>query len=155
MQKRIAVHPGKPEDVQRIIDFNMKMAVETEGKKLDPEVLGRGVQAVFSQPERGFYLVATSENTTVGCLLVTKEWSDWRNGEFWWLQSVYVKKEFRRMGVFKAMYTAVKKRAEQTENVCGFRLYVERDNNRAQQTYVRLGMKETAYKLMEALLWHK
>lgn len=151
MHMKIEIRPGAPEDARWIIDFNMKMAAETEGKELDFDLLSRGVQAVFSQPERGFYLLAWSGNTAVGCLLVTMEWSDWRNGEFWWLQSVYVKKEFRRQGVFKAMYEMARKQAEQSENVCGFRLYVERDNIRAQRTYGRLGMEETAYKMMETL----
>ncbi|MDJ0623278.1 MAG: N-acetyltransferase [Desulfocapsaceae bacterium] len=151
MPEKIEVRPAKPEDADWIVDFNLKMARETEGRKLDPEVLGRGVQAVFSQPERGFYLIAMSGSKVVGCLLITTEWSDWRNGEFWWLQSVYVDKEFRRRGVFKAMYAEARKRAEQSENVCGFRLYVEQENGRAQQTYNQLGMKETAYRVMEAL----
>lgn len=152
MSEGITVRRGEPEDVRWIVDFNLKMAKETEGKSLDPKVLARGVRAVFSQPERGFYLLAESENTVAGCLLVTTEWSDWRNGQFWWLQSVYVAKEFRRRGVFKAMYAEVRMRAEQNANVCGFRLYVERQNSRAQQTYDRLGMQETVYKMMETLL---
>lgn len=152
MSEEITVRRGQPEDTRWIVDFNLKMATETEGKRLDPEVLARGVQAVFSEPERGFYLIAESENNVAGCLLVTTEWSDWRNGQFWWLQSVYVGREYRRQGIFKAMYAEVRRRAEQSGNVCGFRLYVEHENGRAQQTYTQLGMKETVYRMMETLL---
>lgn len=152
MPNSLEIRLAEPEDAGRIIDFNMRMARETEGRELDVNVLTSGVYAVLKKPERGFYLVAVSDGHVVGCLLVTTEWSDWRNGEFWWIQSVYVEPEARRAGVFSALYEATRKRAEKADRVCGFRLYVERDNTRAQKTYFRLGMKETAYKMLEEQL---
>eukprot|EP00752_Nemacystus_decipiens_P014443 g12852.t1 len=126
------------------------MAMETEGKPLDLDTLIRGVQRVFDEPSHGRYLVAESEQGgVVGCLLITYEWSDWRNAQLWWVQSVYVHPEHRRQGVFKLLYQAVRELGEQTGGVCGYRLYVERDNTRAQQTYKGLGMKETHYLLYE------
>jgi len=129
------------------------MAWETEQKRLDPETIGRGVRAVFDEPRRGFYLVAELDGAPVGCLLVTYEWSDWRCGDFWWVQSVYVVAEARRHGVFKAMYQHVKGMAEGAGAV-GLRLYVETENGRAQATYGGLGMERCHYFMYEAPLKH-
>ncbi len=126
------------------------MAKETEHKTLDVDTVNAGVRGLLLRPGYGYYLVAELAERVVGCLLVTFEWSDWRNGLFWWIQSVYVSPEARRRGVFKAMYRTVEARAGESENVCGLRLYVERDNNTAQATYRALGMKKTAYRLFEA-----
>ncbi len=124
------------------------MAIETENKTLDPAVLGAGVQAVLDEPERGFYLIAEREGEAVGSLLVTYEWSDWRNGDFFWIQSVYVSPDARRTGVFRALYAAVEQRARDAGAV-GLRLYVEHENTRAQQTYEGLGMQRCHYHMYE------
>jgi GNAT superfamily N-acetyltransferase len=124
------------------------MAVETENKTLDPAVLGAGVQAVLDEPERGFYLIAEREGEAVGSLLVTYEWSDWRNGDFFWIQSVYVSPDARRTGVFRALYAGVEQRARDAGAV-GLRLYVEHENTRAQQTYEGLGMQRCNYHMYE------
>jgi GNAT superfamily N-acetyltransferase len=139
-----------PADLAFLCDGNAAMALETEGKRLDPEVLARGIAAVFERPERGFYLVAEREGLRVGCLLVTFEWSDWRNGTWWWLQSVYVTPTARRGGVFRALHDEVARRAAAGDAV-GLRLYVERDNRVAQQTYERLDMVDAHYTMFERL----
>ena len=144
------VRPATESDAATIADFNRAMAWETEHKTLDPATIHAGVHSLLSRPEYGFYLVAETETQVVGCLLVTFEWSDWRNGLFWWIQSVYVHPDFRRRGVFKALYGAVEAKARETPDVCGLRLYVERDNDTAQKTYAALGMTETPYRLFEA-----
>ena len=138
-------------DAPVLVEFNCAMALETEGKQLLPEVIGAGVRALLANPAAGFYVVAESEGRVVGALLITKEWSDWRNGTFWWIQSVYVQPEFRRQGVYKSLYRHVQAMAANDPGVCGFRLYVERENTRAQATYLSLGMKETHYRVFEEL----
>jgi GNAT superfamily N-acetyltransferase len=135
-------------DIAALVAFNAAMAWETEHKRLDPARLSPGVAAVFDDPRRGFYLVAERAGTPVGGLLVTFEWSDWRCGDWWWVQSVYVVPEARGQGVFGALYRAIEDRARSAGAV-GLRLYVERDNRRAQRTYAALGMEETAYKMYE------
>lgn len=139
------------EDAQALIAFNSAMALETERKELLPEVIGAGVQALLDNPASGFYVVAEEGGRVVGSLLVTREWSDWRNGDFWWIQSVYVHPDFRRQGIYKRLYRYVQELASQDAKVCGFRLYVERENDRAQSTYRALGMKETRYLVYEEL----
>jgi ribosomal protein S18 acetylase RimI-like enzyme len=145
------VRQAAPADAPVLIEFNCAMALETERKELLPEVIGAGVRALLANPAAGFYVVAEAEGRTVGALLVTKEWSDWRNGTFWWIQSVYVRPEFRRQGVYKTLYRHVQQLASNDSGVCGFRLYVERQNTRAQATYRSLGMKETHYRVFEEL----
>jgi ribosomal protein S18 acetylase RimI-like enzyme len=163
-------------DVAALVEFNQAMARETEGRELVPEVITAGVRNLLRQPQYGFYVVAeragagegasagTSANAVAeadrgaetgagaevaGALMVTYEWSDWRNGLVWWIQSVYVKAEWRRRGVYRRLYEFVKSRAAAQGNVRGFRLYVEKQNHVAQQTYRRLGMEETYYKMFE------
>ena len=143
----IIIRDTTPDDVAFLVEGNAAMASETEHKALDREVLTRGTQAVFENPHRGFYLVAECDGEPAGCLLVTREWSDWRNGDWWWIQSVYVAPPHRRHGVFRALYAEVENRARQAGAV-GLRLYVERDNTRAQQTYFSLGMEEEPYKML-------
>jgi len=128
------------------------MAEETEGKHLDATVLTAGVNAVFDNRKHGFYLVAEVDGTVIGSLLVTTEWSDWRNGEFWWVQSVYVDPAFRRKGVYRSLYRVVRERAVQLPQVCGCRLYVERENHTAQATYKQLGMNDTGYRVFEEMI---
>ena len=147
MSQAIHLRDATRADISFLAECNTAMALETEHKVLDRELLARGVAAVFDDPRRGFYLVAESENTRAGCLLVTHEWSDWRNGDWWWFQSVYVLPAARRRGVFRALYAEVERRARATPGVIGLRLYVERDNARAQRTYASLGMEEEAYRM--------
>ena len=138
-------------DAQAIADFNAAMALETEGKRLLPEVIGAGVRSLLRNPQAGFYVVAEEHNQVVAALMITNEWSDWRNGTFWWIQSVYVRPEFRRQGVYRQLYRHIQKLAKANPRVCGFRLYVERDNRRAQKTYRSLGMAKTHYLVFEEL----
>ncbi len=139
------------EHAEVIARFNQKMALETEDKPLDWNNISSGVENALNDPSLGFYLVAinTDEDAVVGCLAITYEWSDWRNGLFWWIQSVYIDEPYRRQGVFRSMYAAVKDLARQDERICGIRLYVEKENVNALSTYVNLGMTETHYRLME------
>jgi ribosomal protein S18 acetylase RimI-like enzyme len=139
-----------PADAGVLIEFNAAMALETEGKELLPDVIGAGVRSLLGNPAAGFYLLA-EEDSAVGSLMITKEWSDWRNGTFWWIQSVYVRPQFRRQGVYKNLYRHVQELASKDPAVCGFRLYVERENERAQATYSALGMKQTHYLVFEEL----
>ena len=126
------------------------MALETEHLSLDFDRLRDGVHGVFEDPARGIYFVATIGPHRAGMLMLTYEWSDWRNGVFWWIQSVFVEPEFRSQGVFKALYRHVEELAKSTQGVAGLRLYVDKNNSRAQDTYQKVGMKRTAYQLFEA-----
>lgn len=140
-----------PGDAAVLAEFNAAMALETEGKHLLPEVIGAGVRSLLGRPGSGFYVVAEDDAKVVGSLLITKEWSDWRNGDFWWIQSVYVRPAWRRQGVYKRLYRHVQELAANDPAVCGFRLYVERENRQAQRTYRALGMNETHYLVFEEL----
>ena len=132
-------------DIQALVGFNQAMALETEDKKLEAEVLTPGVAAVFEDANKGFYIVAEDEGSVVGGLLITYEWSDWRNKWFWWIQSVYILPEFRGRSIYRGMYAFVKELAEERGGVCGFRLYVEKANVHAQTVYEQLGMHESHY----------
>ena len=136
-------------DAASLVDFNQKMALETEGKRLDTATLTAGVSAVFSDENKGFYVVADDGGPIVGGLLVTFEWSDWRNKWFWWIQSVYIVPEARGRGIYRLLYDHVKAEAEKNANVCGFRLYVERENVHAQRVYEKLGMENSVYYMYE------
>jgi GNAT superfamily N-acetyltransferase len=151
MQDQVKIRAALPPDTATLVDFNLRMARETEDKRLDLEVLTSGVNAVLEDPTRGFYLVAEIAGKVVGSLMVTTEWSDWRNGAFWWIQSVYVLPELRKHGVFRALYEEARERAANSAGVCGCRLYVERDNTTAQAVYARRGLIETNYKVFEDL----
>ena len=137
------------EDAEAIIGFQQEMATETEGKNLDPTVVGRGVRAVFGDEERGRYVVADDSGTLVGSLLLTWEWSDWRDGWFWWIQSVFVAPDRRGQGVFRRLYEHVVPQAEARPDVCGIRIYVEASNEHAQGVYDALGMKHAGYQVYE------
>jgi GNAT superfamily N-acetyltransferase len=143
----ITIRPADPRDIPFLVECNAAMALETEHKTLDRVVLTRGTQAVFDDPRRGFYLVAELDGDPAGCLLITFEWSDWRNGDWWWFQSVYVTRAARRAGIFRALYAEIERRARAAGAV-GLRLYVERDNERAQRAYLSLGMQEEPYKML-------
>ena len=135
-------------DIPDLLAWNSAMAWETEHKRLDPAVLERGIAGVLEQPRRGFYLIAEHDGVAVGGLLLTYEWSDWRNGDFWWIQSVYVIPAARRSGVFRALHADVAQRARAAGAV-GLRLYVETENERAQATYAQLGMRSCPYWMYE------
>lgn len=143
----VHVRAATTADVPFLVDCNAAMAAETEHKALDRDVLARGTRAVFDDPRRGFYLIAERAGEAAGCLLVTHEWSDWRNGDWWWLQSVYVCQSHRRDGVFRALHAEVERRARSAGAV-GLRLYVERENARAQHTYAALGMHAEPYLML-------
>jgi len=139
---------ASPEDTDALVEFNQAMALETEGKRLDGEKLRKGVSAVFGDPNKGFYVVAEVDGRIVAGLMVTFEWSDWRDAWFWWIQSVYTLPEFRGKGVYRQLYGFVKSRAE-SKNVCGFRLYVEKENETALHVYEKLGMSQSYYLMYE------
>ncbi len=143
------IRDARPDDADTIAAYNAAMAAETEERALDPAVVGAGVAALLADPARGRYWVAEADGRIVGQLMVTWEWSDWRNGTMWWIQSVYVLPEYRRQGVFSALYRHVESRARATPDACGIRLYVEDGNERAQQTYLALGMLRPGYQVME------
>ena len=152
MSDNLTIRTATETDVETIAAFNQAMAQETEEKTLDTPTVESGVQALIENAQYGFYLLAEREELVIGSLMITTEWSDWRNGLFWWVQSVYVRPEMRRRGIYRALYAEVKKRAVAAENVCGLRLYVEKDNQVARQTYEALGMTQTSYRLYEEML---
>lgn len=142
-------------DVETVIAFNAALARETEARTLDGSLLRAGVETVLQDPSKGWYAVAVSpsdsvQSKVVGQILITFEWSDWRNGNFWWLQSLYVDQHYRQQGVFRQLYDYVYEQAQANhEKVCGFRLYVERENYQAHQAYAHIGFKETPYQMHE------
>lgn len=133
------------DDAPVIASFNRAMALETEAKALDLSTVLAGVIAVFDRAERGFYRVAEIDGEVVACLLVTYEWSDWRDADWWWLQSVYVQPAYRGKGLFGRMYRELRGLAQATPRVCGLRLYVETGNKPAQAVYEQLGMVTESY----------
>lgn len=147
----ISIRPARPEDLDTLVEFSAAMAMETEGRILDRPRLRLGTQAVFDSPTRGFYLVAEQRDhaSVVGQLLITFEWSDWRNATFWWIQSVYVRPDCRRQGVYRRMHQAVLERAKAQGGICGVRLYVEQNNSVAQTVYARVGLSVSAYRVFE------
>jgi GNAT superfamily N-acetyltransferase len=150
---RTTIREAKLSDTATIADFNARMALETEHRNLDIERVRLGVQALLSDPAKGAYFIAETEAEEVaiivGQLLITYEWSDWRNGNFWWIQSVYVAEGYRGQGIFRALFNHVDQLAKARNDVCGLRLYVDAQNDSARKTYERLGMKRTNYELFE------
>jgi GNAT superfamily N-acetyltransferase len=140
---------AKADDAAAMVEFNQAMALETEGKRLDTDVLRKGVEAVFTDLVKGFYVVAEDAGRIVGGLMVTFEWSDWRNAWFWWIQSVYILPEQRGTGLYRSLYDFVKSRAAEKGDVCGFRLYVETENERAQAVYDKVGKHRSHYLMYE------
>ena len=151
-QTIIEIRTAIASDAQTIADYTRAIALETENVKLDPDVVLNGVLNGLDKEKHGFYVVATDQSRIVGCLMVTYEWSDWRNCVQWWLQSVYVAAEYRRLGIFSKLYEFVVKLASKSEGVCGIRLYVEKDNHRAIAVYESLGMEQTDYRVYESAL---
>ncbi len=145
----LVVEGATAADIDFIVQCNRDMAGETEDLGLDADVLRGGISYLMAHRGEGFYLVARRDGVAVGTLMVTFEWSDWRNGRFWWIQSVYVLPAARRQGVYRALHEAVRQAASRDAQACGIRLYVERENVTAQQTYREIGMQETRYRLYE------
>lgn len=148
-EARLQIRSAQFDDWPTIADFNMQLAYETEGKRLQPDTIAQGVRTLLSQPQHGHYYVACIQGRIVGQIMHTREWSDWRNGEIWWLQSVYVLSEFRQQGVFRALFAHLQGLAQNSPDVIGLRLYVERHNNRAQEAYLTLGLRQAGYVVME------
>lgn len=148
---QIEIRPASVEDWPVIVAFNCDLALESEGKVLNREHVEPGVQALLIDPRKGRYLLALVEGRIVGQLMHTFEWSDWRNGDIWWLQSVYVHPDFRRHGVFRALFEHLKTQALADPGVVGLRLYVEEQNTRAHETYRQLGLDEGGYFVMEKM----
>ncbi len=148
---QITIRDASPADAEMIADFNARLALETEDLRLDPATLRRGVDKVLADPSKGRYWVAETGGRVVGCTMVTYEWSDWRDANLWWIQSVYVHPDARRRGVFRALYAHVRS-AALAAGAGGIRLYVERENTTAQGTYTSLGMMMTPYRVMSEML---
>ena len=149
-EAKITVRKAVPADAETVAAFNMAMARQTEDRALDRATVFAGARRLLSDARLGVYYLAELSGRSVGQLLVTYEWSDWRNGLFWWIQSVYVAPDARRRGVYRALYRHVEKQARQTPDVCGLRLYVDRDNTAARRAYEQLGMRPTNYEFFEA-----
>jgi ribosomal protein S18 acetylase RimI-like enzyme len=145
----IVITTATLDDVDTIVDFNRRMAHETEHIDLPLGVVRRGVRGAFDQPARARYFIARRDGAPVGQMMITTEWSDWRNGDFWWIQSVYVPPEARRQGVYRALHQHVQLAARATPGVCGLRLYVETSNATAQSVYRAMGMDERSYRMFE------
>jgi len=145
----LAVRRASRTDAAVVAAMNLSLAAETEARELDPARVRAGVEALLADERLGLYYVAERGGAVVGCTLVTWEWSDWRNGVFWWIQSVYVVPAERGRGVFGELYRYVRARADETRGVCGLRLYVDASNARAQAVYAHLGMRRTHYQIYE------
>ena len=146
----LTVRKANPADAHIIAENNCAMALETEGKVLDPMQASLGVDGLFEHPQYGFYMIAEQDGEAVASLLVNYEWTDWRNGLIWWIHSVYVRAPFRRQGIYRQMYEHLRGMAKESDiPVWGLRLYVENENTRAQQTYSDTGMKRCAYQMFE------
>ena len=152
----ISIRDATRADIECIAEFQQAMAIETEGRALDPSTIRQGITSVFDDPRKGFYIVAVASannddalQKVVGSLLMTYEWSDWSNATHWWIQSVYVDAAWRRRGVYRAMYDHILAMTKGRSDICSIRLYVERTNTIAQQTYNNLGMYHSHYDLYE------
>ena len=144
----VQVRLAGPEHLNILVDFNMAMATETEKREWDPVLVRSGVDAVLTGKDRGFYVVAEYTGRTVGGLLITYEWSDWRNAYFWWIQSVYVVPTYRKLGVYRSMHRYVTLEARRG-GACGLRLYVDKDNDVAQRVYASMRMQQAHYDMFE------
>jgi predicted GNAT family acetyltransferase len=147
----IEIRQAVSSDVETIADYNIALCRETEGRDLDPATVTNGVRRFVTESKKGKYFVAEIDGQVVGQAAHTFEWSDWRNGEIWWIQSVYVHPDFRGKGVFRALFTHMKELGEAAVDCCGIRLYMERENETARESYRRLGFSETGYVVFERL----
>lgn len=144
----LTITQGKASDIDAIVRFQADMAMESEGTMLNMDRLTLGVSSAINDEQKGIYLVARANDTPIGSLMLTREWSDWNNQWYWWIQSVYVMPEYRKKGVYKAMYATLKDMAQEN-GVSQIRLYADRTNLSAQQVYQRLGMRESHYLMFE------
>lgn len=144
----VRVRDAEPADLQTIVEFNAGIALETEDVRLDRQRLEEGVAALLADRSKGRYFVASHDNVLVGQIMITREWSDWRNGDFWWIQSVYVLPEMRGQGVFSRLYRHVEAAARK-QGARGLRLYVDTDNKQAADIYAKLGVHQSQYQMME------
>lgn len=149
VSNNIAIRMATKADLEVLVRFQIAMASESEDKGLDENTLRHGIATALSSEDLALYILAEIAGKPVGTLMLTWEWSDWRNGRFWWIQSVYVASSHRRLGVYSAMHHHVLSLASEDPKAAGIRLYVEKDNDGAQATYRRLGMVETHYRLFE------
>lgn len=147
----LVIRPADAGDIGTIADFNLALCRETESRELDPATVTEGVRRFVAEPSRGRYFVALVGGVVVGQTAHTFEWSDWRNGEIWWIQSVYVHPLHRGKGVFRALFHHIREMGEQDAECRGIRLYMERDNDTARQSYLSLGFRETGYEVLELL----
>ncbi|MEX5218242.1 MAG: GNAT family N-acetyltransferase [Nitrospira sp.] len=147
----IVIREARREDADILIRFSAAMAWETEQRELDRDRLRQGTLAVFDRADRGTFYVAEHrpDHAVIGQCLITYEWSDWRNAQFWWIQSVYVDTQWRRRGVYRRLHDSIRKRAQTTPGVCGIRLYVEQNNTTAQDAYRRAGLRRSGYLIFE------
>jgi GNAT superfamily N-acetyltransferase len=145
----VIVRDATAADIDAIVGYNQRLAQETEGKSLDPVVIGAGVRRGFANPQLCRYFVAEADGRVVGTTMLTYELTDWRDGVIWWLQSVFIEPEYRRHGVFRAIYRHIEVLARNDSDARGLRLYVHRDNARAMKTYEALGMDKAGYELYE------
>ena len=145
----LIIRKASNNDINTIVTFNYLMAKETETILLDKNIVKLGVKSVITDPSKAQYWIAENNNTIIGQLMVTYEWSDWRNGDMWWISSVYVTENFRRRGVFSELYKHIEHMAKENPGCCGIRLYIEKHNERAQKTYLSLGMNDAGYDVME------
>ncbi len=148
MSQTLSIRKAKIVDAKTLCDFNCAMAMETENKSLDADIVQSGVERMIYEPGRGFYLLISEGTEILASLMITYEWSDWRDADFWWIQSVYVKPSARRQGHYTKLYAEIKTMANDA-GCCGIRLYAERENHSAQSTYTTLGMLECEYTMFE------
>jgi GNAT superfamily N-acetyltransferase len=141
--------PATPADAAIVTEFNLRLAAETEQLQLPPETVRAGVAAVLGDAHKGLYFLAETDGQIIGQVMITYEWSDWRNGNLWWLQSVYVRPEFRGQGVFRALFAHLQELTRTRPDVAGLRLYMHHENTTARRTYERLGMKRAGYEVFE------
>jgi ribosomal protein S18 acetylase RimI-like enzyme len=152
LREAISVRPARQEDVSLMARWQEAMALESEDRKLDTAIVTRGIQRALDDSQKGRYFMAEIRGRPVGTVMLTWEWSDWRDGWWWWIQSVYVETHFRRRGVYRALYAHVLALAQADPEIRGIRLYVERDNTNARRTYEFLGMKDAGYAIFEQSL---
>ena len=161
VRDEVLIRPARTDDIEVIAGFSAAMALETEGRALDRERLRQGTRSLLATPAHGFFMVAeqrgAADSRVVGQLMVTYEWSDWRNAVFWWIQSVYVDPTWRRRGIFRRLHAAVMATAKADPKVCGVRLYVESANRVAQEVYRRVGLQPSSYAVFETdfILGHR
>ena len=145
----ITVQKALPKHIDVLIDFQQRLAYESEEVTLDAATLRKGMEAMFADPGKGLYYIASDGEDVVGCHMITYEWSDWRNGMAWWLQSVYVRESHRKKGVFKIMYDNVISMIKKDPNLIALRLYVDKSNERAMKVYAAMGMDGSHYTVYE------